>query len=171
MSCQQLVIGSNKSFFTLPFPLHEKWITETWLGSIWWYLSLAKVIIDIEDQWLPSLSREHDSMLMDLAETLNLSPNQMREINLCRIYLQVLTLSNISTANGQSLKKEAQTGVWDISRPSKHYWPKSKWPKQWGTWHLFLQHVSTGTILTQPLGRWIHTPHQQWTWFLDAERW
>jgi hypothetical protein len=50
-------------------------------------------------------------MLMDLAETLNLSPNQMREINLCRIYLQVLTLSNISTANGQSLKKEAQTGV------------------------------------------------------------
>jgi hypothetical protein len=169
LSCQQLVVGSDKPFFALPFPLYEKWITETWLVSIWCYLSLVKVTIDIENQWLPSLSREHDSMTMDLAITLNLSPTQLKEINSCRIYLQVLTLSNISVANGKSLTVEAQAGVRDQSRLSKHSWPNSKRPKQWGAWHLFLQHVSTGVRLTQPLGRWLHTPHQQWTWFLEPE--
>jgi hypothetical protein len=125
--------------------------------------------MDIENQWLPSLSRENDSMIMDLVITLNLSPTQLREINLCRIYLQVLTLSDILVADGRSLEGEAQAGVRDLSCTSKHSWPNSRCPKQWGAWHLFLQHVSTGARLTQPLGRWLHTPHQQRTWFLDME--
>jgi hypothetical protein len=36
----------------------------------------------------------------------------------------------------------------------------------WYSWHLFLQHLTTNHRLTLPLGPWLQSTHQTWSWFL-----
>jgi hypothetical protein len=61
-------------------------------------------------------------MLMDLALSYNLSPKVLQAINICRIYLQVLTLSDISSANGTTLLSEVLDGQRPLDRSSTLHW-------------------------------------------------
>jgi hypothetical protein len=49
-------------------------------------------------------------MLMDIALQFNFTIEQLRQINLCRLYLQVLSIADITAANGRNLLQEVMQG-------------------------------------------------------------
>jgi hypothetical protein len=95
----QLEVGSAKPFFALPYPQYAKWLDKSWLTSIWKHTAQIQMQVDIEHHWLPTIQRENDMMLMDFFMTLNFSPSQIKLINSCRLFLQELTLSDITAAD------------------------------------------------------------------------
>jgi hypothetical protein len=112
-------------------------------------------------------ARAKDTLLLDLAITYNLTHQQLYSINICRIYLQVLALSDITAADGESILPTVMTGIPDMQRKSPLNWPIIPRPPTafWSQWTLFLQFVCQGKRLYQPLGPWTASPLQQWTWF------
>jgi hypothetical protein len=120
---------------------YSKWINRTWLTLVWQFLNAT---LKIEQHWVLQVTRERDNMLMDVVLTLNFIPSQfLLKLNLCQMYLQVLTVSDISTADGLCIPRLTD----------------------WCLWRILLQNLSTGPRLSIPLGLWTQPPHQQWTWF------
>ena len=49
---------------------------------------------------------------------------QLDQLNRCRLYLQVITLADITTADGNTVTTAVWKGAKDLSRPSRYEWPK-----------------------------------------------
>jgi hypothetical protein len=167
LSHMQLRTGSDRSIFSLDFSLYACLIEPNWLTSIWAYANSTAITIDIKQQWLPHRVRERDIMILDHALTLNFTTQQLRQLNDCRMYLQVLTLSDITTADGKYLLPNIIRGYRTDDRPSTLNWPNTCRPTSWAAWKLYLQHIGSGVKLKRQLGAWIHLPHQQWLWFYE----
>jgi hypothetical protein len=123
LSHLQLQVGSSTPVFALPYIKYQKWIDKMWLTSIWQFLNSIKATVEIERQWVPQVCREHDQIIVDIAITLHFNPSQLARVNHCRLYLQVLTVSDITTADGISLLPSAWEGIQDPSRVSTLHWP------------------------------------------------
>jgi hypothetical protein len=118
----QLQTGSATQFFKLSYPEYSKWIDSTWITDIWKITHQARLVIEVEDHWLPWLSRQHDVALMDFALSLNLNPHQLTCINTYRLHLQVTTLSDITTAAGDMIAPCILAGTRDAHCPSIFQW-------------------------------------------------
>jgi hypothetical protein len=114
----------------------------------------------------------NDVLLMDFFMTLNFSYRQMQQLNSCRIYLQVLTLSDITLADGRTLLPPYINGGLVFDRVSRLKWPKQLRPPAaaWTTWKTALAHISMNGKLQQRLGQWTSNSHQQWTWFQHSSQ-
>jgi hypothetical protein len=165
LSHLQVFIGSKEPIISLPFEPYKKWVEVNWVTSIWWFTSILKVTLDIEQQWLPKLARINDAMIMDTAPQYNFSPTQLHQINSNRIYLQVLMISNITSANSHSILPCIIQGQRIHDCRSSLQWPYSACPIDWTAWQLLLQHLVQGNTLLSPLGEWLNNPHQHWEWF------
>jgi len=119
----QMQVGSATPFFKLPHQAYGKWIDNTWITDIWQFTNQAGITIEIENQWLPRLSRRGDATIMDKALTLNLNAYQLKCINICRLFLQVTTISDITMAVGETIVTCIWEGLRDSSRPSNLLWP------------------------------------------------
>jgi len=89
------------SLFSLPYPSYHSWINYTWITDIRKFSHQVKITVEVENQWLPRIARQHDVALMDLAISLSFNEFQLRSINTYRLFLQVTTLSDIVSANGE----------------------------------------------------------------------
>jgi hypothetical protein len=156
----QLQVGSVTPFFKLAYPRYVKWIDSTWIMDVWKFTNQAKVVIDVEKHWLPCLPHKHDAALMDLALTFNLNADQLKSINLCRLYLKLITVSDITNATGDRLLASAMAGFRDNQRTSTLLWHDIPQPpsSHWNTWRVFLQFFSRGSNLNQALGPWENRP-------------
>jgi hypothetical protein len=67
-----------------PIILNKNWITECWR-----YLSLCISTVLISGLWPPTTAREGDTSLMNEFKTQGMMDAQMKDINRCRIHLQV----------------------------------------------------------------------------------
>jgi len=56
LSHLQVFIGSKEPVLSLHFEPYKKWVDINWVTSIWWFTSILKVTLDIEQQWLPKLA-------------------------------------------------------------------------------------------------------------------
>jgi hypothetical protein len=116
---------------------------------------------------------EHDVALMKQISSLDgVSRADLKLFNHCWLYEGVIHLSEISTADGTSIARDA----WDGTRSqfSPILWPFQPYPgpKSWRVWrrllaHAFLEdvqkHVTPQTkdlYLLQPLGAWL--PGLEW---------
>jgi hypothetical protein len=159
------------SLFSLPYPSYHIWINYTWITDIWKFSHQVKITVEVENQWLPRIARQHDVALMDLAISLSFNEFQLRSINTYRLFLQVTTLSDIVSANGEFIIPCIVEGYRDESRGTDLLWPNIPRPpiSFWRHWHQFLQHFVTGHRLTQPLGQWFDDPMNSWHRFLDSK--
>lgn len=87
----QLLLGLSKPFFRTPFNSVSKITAPIWLLLIWKNTLQLRITMDVEDHWVLHASREGNQFLMDHAHYLNFSPAAIKQINQCRLYLQVLT--------------------------------------------------------------------------------
>jgi hypothetical protein len=167
----QLQTGSTMPFFRLPYPQYAKWIDNTWISDCWKFSHRAHIEVDIESHWVPRLLRQGDIALMDMALTFQLDNYQLRCINTCRLYLQVVTASEITTAHGDKILPSAMSGERCQDHPSNLFWPTVPRPPNsfWQIWRLFLQFFTRGRKLMTPLGEWINHPHRQWKWYQTSD--
>jgi hypothetical protein len=145
-----------------------------------WLASLRQFLQDIEGQihlrhdFVEPLQRQHDSFLMDLAiGTKKFGKAELRRINYCRMYLGVLLLSDIVSADGKRIIQSVHSGeIAPASVLGLHGYHKvsQRCPsdKVWGLWRKFLNYLissSEAKTLTQPLGKWLHpTQKLRRTW-------
>ena len=105
--------------------------------------------------WVPQLQSDHDKFLMDVAAK-HFTKKQLIHINLCRIFLQVLTISDLTYHDGKTIHSQYYSGKGDTGWHSIYDWPSITHPTHnyWHTWCLFLQQALGYPSLTHPLSAW-----------------
>ena len=146
LSHLQLQVGSSTLFLNLPFHNYENWTESGWLPSIWQFLNKANLKIYIRKAYVPQLQRKHDIALMDFFLSLKYKPAVLRNLNSCRLYLQVIFLSDITTASGTEIEEDAKQGKRFLDRESKLKWPTQQRPSQqaWKQWQEALRFLEEG---------------------------
>ena len=88
------------------------------------------------------------------------SPKILTLLNRCRLYIQAITLSDITSSTGTTLCNFALKGVKHPNRPSTYTWPSQKkiHSKYWSTWRSALAHTFCGSNKTQ-----LQTKFGPWT--------
>ena len=109
LQCLQLKAGC--SFHILEHPNeYLPYITSCWLTSIRDFLAQHKIVLNVTEAWLTLMSHINDRHLMDDFCSLGIFNNdQLYDVNLCRLYLQVMTLSDITMVQE----------TWSPMRPSR----------------------------------------------------
>ncbi len=127
--------------------------------------------LKIKNEWVPNLQREGDAMLMDYFISLKYKPKDLHDLNLCRIYMQALSLADITSADGKTIIPDCKLGRRLIDRRSSLSWPTQQRPSNsaWSLWTDALRHLEAGSILKQPLQQWIAPSHQHWFWFIEQD--
>ena len=99
---------------------------------------------------------------------------QLYQINICHLYLQVISLSDICKGDGIQVTTQTIKGKKDNTRVSKWKWldiPPPP-PTFWKIWRKALskQFLMDGSrYLKEKLGKWNGEPNQKWRWFIDRE--
>jgi hypothetical protein len=101
---------------------------------------------------------------MDYFLSQRLPHRALQTLNSCRIYLQVITLSDISSNNGKYILPEAKAGLCIPYRTSNLDWPIQGRPSpaEWRAWRHTLAYLEDKGRLALPLGYWLAAAHQQW---------
>jgi len=99
---------------------------------------------------------------------------KLAQLNRCRIWLQVTTLSDVTASNGTTFCPYATKGHKHPQRKSAYKWRQQKDmdKKAWKIWSAALKttFTSNGTHLHIPLGDWFDTtPSQHWTTYKDTQ--
>jgi len=171
ISWLQLITGSTTPFFSLPYKPFKKWIGKGWLQLIWQYTSKTNLTMEVKQHWTPTLYRNGDSPMMATAQQRGYSHHFFQQINKFCIYLQVIVIPDITSADGKTILPEAIRGH-RPHRRSSLVWPNQSRPcqKSWLIWSKFLRHLHREGKLHNPLGQWLHQPHQKWEWFTTVSR-
>jgi hypothetical protein len=86
-------------------------MTENWIAGIWEDLYSCKSTLKIIAEWKPLPNRNNDVFMMEaLTETEEFTARELKEINRCRIYLQVYYISDIASYDGQGIADWARKG-------------------------------------------------------------
>jgi hypothetical protein len=108
--------------------------------------------------------------MKSLTETEEFTATELKEINLCRIYLRVFYISDIASHDGQGIAEWSRKGWRDAGRKSLWAWPVQQRPTSWKAWKLALDHLSPDECVIPQLGDWFEHHHQHSEWYLDAEQ-
>ena len=161
----QLSVGVSYSVLDDPHSLLPH-MESKWIASLRSFLAQVKASIILDEPQVPEIQREHDAHIMDLVlRSEKFKPHEVRKINYCRLFLQAVTISDITTTSGNCLDPVKLTGSPSITssltrwhtinqdRPSESEW--SLWRRANRIWS-----HGNGTLI-QPLGRWILPIHKQ----------
>ena len=87
-------------------------------------------------------------------------------INRVRCHLEVITLADIVTGDGLRICDDYMNGL-KSTTVSSHEWQVEKpCSKDFKLWRMYLPSLLTPShVLQKPLGRWITSPHKEWSWF------
>jgi hypothetical protein len=160
VSWAQYCIGTSTPLFadtTTSLPHLES----TWLASLRTYLQAVQGHIELDTTYTPPLLRQHDQYIMDLAiQSKRFKPFQLRLLNYCRLYLRVVSIADISNANGSHIPKPVYQG--DESAINKnsdwcHVHQPRPGTRAWQEWRKLCRLVSHRATLKlhQTLGSWI----------------
>ena len=124
LRCLQFEVGC--SFHILEHPdEYLPYITSCWLTSIHDFLVRHKISLEVTSARLIPICQVNDSHLMGDFCALGIFNNdQLYDLNLCRIYLQVMTLSNITDGPGNRITNEAFKAQRLTNRFSVLHWPQ-----------------------------------------------
>jgi hypothetical protein len=104
-------------------------IDEKWITSIWAHLERCEATVKIRGLWKPKYGRENDNTIMEtITASGSFRPVETREINRCRLYLQVFYTSDIADNNGKTLEAWVVKGQRQSSRKSIWEWSVQQIP-------------------------------------------
>jgi hypothetical protein len=153
--------------------------TKTWIKTVW--RSAIKLGFQIHDSYArPQLMRANDCFLMRVFEGReDYSPGQLKMLNEVRMFQEVITMSDITTACGKNLLMDAYNGTLKESNLHHYSWPKkqsSLSPSHWALWKQALEecfveypHSTTKKVLIAPLGKWFKHVGKHWKWWYDPD--
>jgi hypothetical protein len=92
----QLEVRMFEPFFFLPFSLHgSTLISRSWINEIWSFNELFSGTIMISNTWLPHQQRDYNQAIMPVAVFFSNNKGELRQINMCCIYLQAISTADI----------------------------------------------------------------------------
>jgi len=170
----RLEVGLTGQLFEAPLILQDV-ITDSWLKHTWLATREANLhlMIDIPD--FP-LQRQGDRELVRAFLQYGFRQPQLGALHWCRMFLQVLRLSDLCTGSGDRLL----TGTWRKYQPlpSRYKWPKAVKPSTatWNTWELALAttfNIGRNQTLPRQMGDyfqstpmgWYFAPEENALWF------
>ncbi len=105
-----------------PTPLLN-YLTPCWIISIRNFLRKNQIQVTLTDSWIFRLPRKNNKFLMDIfRESKTFSNQERRQLNIVRIYLQVATVSDISTAVGNHITEKAFQASRNFHQRSRYKW-------------------------------------------------
>ena len=139
-----------------------------WIGSLWKFCSDHGVALEADHHQAPAVQRDNDAYLMELfaarctfSTTTKLAQEEWRSLNRCRLFLQVLFLSDITNGDGTHIRRDYLLYNGSSRRPQNSRW---EWPLQkptrsdWTRWVAALRQLSSreGRLGTDDrLGAWL----------------
>jgi hypothetical protein len=168
LTYDQLLCGVPQFVFNYNYEKFA-WVEWGWVTSLWSFLSRTELMFHIPDLWLPTATREHDIFLMEYFMAQCLSIKELQVLNAFRQYLQVIMLSDITSADGTYIIPEAKAGLPIQLRTSSLQWPVQGRPntQSWALWRRELSYLEERGKLSKPLGRHISSSHQTWESHFD----
>jgi hypothetical protein len=120
--------------------------------------------LELDDPAVEKLQREGDAFLMDIAiKSGKFGRAQLKRLNYCRIYLNVLLVSDIANAAGDALEINAFKGIPTINTTKHRVHQKRPNREAWTQWKRLMFMLAGRTkahSLLQPLGRWLVPSNQ-----------
>ena len=165
--------GLGRDIFTCNYGTYEMLLTECWIKNVWKFTWEKNLLLRERTTKNLDMKRENDAFIMeDIIATNQFSKSELQHINRCRIYLQVATLSDIVSGDGNHFQQLAYRCEHDTSLPHRHIWPNQPRPgvRSRRLWKraIKIAYPRTGTYLIHRVGRWLnHTERTDWTWFYN----
>ena len=135
-------------------------LESNWITSMRDYLATVNGSLELREPLIPQLQREQDSFIMDhVIAHGRFKPAQIKAINWCRLYLGVVTVSDIATAAGTHLIPAMCTGNTE-AMPTRNTWlrvhQKKPNKRSWREWNKACNLLATPKhhVLHQRLGNW-----------------
>jgi hypothetical protein len=108
--------------------IHLPYITATWLMSIRQFLYNHNMTINVTDTLTIRLHGKGDECIMAPSRLRGYTATQQMDINLVRLHLQVITLSDMSQDYGTHIHPNFLEGTREPSRKIRHNWPQQEEP-------------------------------------------
>jgi hypothetical protein len=80
------------------------------------------------------LIRDNDKYIMEEFYRSGQRGQALFRLNCCRMYLQVTTVSDITTGDGYYITQYAWMGQFDHHQTSRYEWPRQPRPTDWSLW-------------------------------------
>jgi hypothetical protein len=165
MEYTQLEIGTKKLFYEYKYHEWKELITPTWITHLWDYWSCAEVQLEMTKMWNYSSSRKNDIHIMDIFYEKVKNKKTLHKLNVCRIQLKVITLSDITALDGTVVLPEILEGI--NHRGSDLNWPRKEVPEEWWkTWSTFMRSYILPYAKQKKLGKMKFSTHQKMRWKL-----
>ena len=169
----QIAIGSLDLPFNKKYEKLSHLVPTSWYTSLWKFCSDMGLKIKGWDSEIP-LQRHQDCELMSSFANRGYSLEKLRTLNKCRLFLQVLTLSDLVPASGTSIQSHIMEGRRDKYSSSKYVWPQVNRPylQSWKVWEEAIRDTFCVSMqsnrLKHPLGVYLDIPHG-WKWYYDEK--
>jgi hypothetical protein len=169
LSHMQLIVGTSTLFLNDDYEKHSRDIPDGWLNSVWAFSYKTKLSFQIKNHWTPVAQRHGDMVLMDMFFTQSLPRNIISILNRSRLYLQVISVADIVSADGTQILPWVKLGHKNKDRHSTLNWPNQGIPppSDWRIWSQALSHLETRGRLTHTLGKWVGPSHQTWHGYVN----
>jgi hypothetical protein len=167
-------VGIGQNLFSLEYGRFQKLVPPSLIKCIWEFAS--KYNIEIQEEITANIipRRENDKFLMEVIANQDnqFSNNDLTHINRCRLYMQVVTLADITNGNGALILEGTLKGTC-----MQHHKPYYKWPRQsrpsapsWRIWrkaikHCFMRNIRMHLVPGMQLGLWTDGLDSDWEWF------
>ena len=145
----------------------------TWLTHLWEFMAANSMVIN---DGVPDLmlEREGDKFFIREFQAAGYSGNSLKRLNLCRLFLHAVTVSDIATGCSCFITQAAWQGRKDDTRASRYEWPYQGCPAEtdWVLWRdaLIRALCSRQWVLRQQLGHWLHAGPALWFYDEQSER-
>jgi hypothetical protein len=162
LSHLQLFVGIGQLVLNASFRKYSSYIDNGWLKLLWEFASHAEITFHSNLVWVPPLTRKNDSYIMEQFANYAKNAPVMSTLNQCKLFLQVITMADISSACGSIILLEVKGGT-PHNRKSTLRWPRQGLPStsDWTLWSTYLGYLELDRILQQPLGPWSALSHQE----------
>mmetsp|Transcript_5909 Transcript_5909/g.9058 ORF Transcript_5909/g.9058 Transcript_5909/m.9058 type:complete len:1660 (+) Transcript_5909:3576-8555(+) len=161
-----LLLGLGHDFLTTKLPGVEEHFPNTIATNVRNFC--IQNLITLQHNIEVPLLRKKDSFLMCHLTTNNVTKYEQYIANKCRLYLKILTISDMTTGDGSQVLQS----IWEGKRQDLclrgYKWPSQGAPteSEWKVWRQVLAKTicDTRRRLHQPLLQWIKVPERMW-WY------
>jgi hypothetical protein len=161
----QFQLGTPGNPLELDFNVWGYLAPLSWVKMLW--KSLYHFNIHLQMAYpIIAIPRERDQVVMERFFSESLDAPTIRSLCRCRVALEVLFLSNITTSDGRYLEEFVFT-LGGRERASRFKFPRehparADWNLWFNFWHSF---TTTGGKLKVPLGNWLRPTYRIWKWY------
>mgnify|MGYP006185916051 CR=1 FL=1 len=121
----QLIIGLPLLPMTYDPQQFLCFVEPLWLKNVWEFIYSIKGHVHLEDCWELGEQRAQDKNLMSIwtLPGWKLAPRELKRLNACRQFLQVVTVADISDTTGRFITYNIFKGNRHPDRKSSYRWP------------------------------------------------